>query len=1153
MKKILHIAIMSVLCALVFSCAKETSNPDAINNQVILTFTSERPQIEDVTRTEWNGETVVWSGGDKIRVGYTLNGDWMNKSTVASGDAKFYASEEVSIDSGDATIGTFDVPIGDSSFTDPNAEGNYVFYAVFPSNSTGATASAAPVVDVTLPATQTPAESSFDKLADIMVGKTAAMSLSGLPTSAIEIVWNRLVAHADLTFINMDFDGTENITSITLTATDGAKLAGNISVDVSDGSITTENAGSSIKLNGDNLSANGSSIEAWCGILPATITALDVEIKTDKATYTRSISGISKTFKKNARNTLRINMASAHREESVSSNFALFSGSITEGDYLIVYDNGAMKAEVASNRLKYSEVSPVGDVISTTDESIIWHIAASGDYWTIFNAAEEKYAAATGSNNQAQLLASGADDKSLWSVSGNSTYEFSNKARAAASSNNRYLRRNTTYGFACYANSTGGELSLYKRDTRTPLDAPASVTASLNSSANNAIDVTFSTVTNAGSYVITATPTTGAPVTKSVASSPATIADLAYSTEYTISVYAVPNNTTTYRNSAATSASGSVTTGSAPVSTGYAKLSSVNDVTTADYVIAAKVGDEYYAMSNTFGNKNSATLVTVTNGVISTSDATNYVVTITKNNNQYSISNGEEILGYSGSSTNFSTSATGNAALWTVSAGTKGSFRIANVGTNTRAICLKSDATPIVFGAYATSNVTAAQTDYYDVELFKYNGAVKTEPTTTVTPASPIALNVGSTQQLTVVTDSDGAVSYASSADGVATVSSTGLITAVSTGSATITVSTAATNTYYASTTTITVNVSNPAGNDGSQAHPFTVAEVRAYMDASESNRGPVYIQGIVSSVYAEYDQAHGTGIFYISDDGETNSAQFEAYSVKFLANNAWVNGNTQIAVGDEVIIYGGELAIFNTSTYETKQNSGSYLYSLNSSTAETVPTINVTDITGVAAAGVSGATKSVTFSNNSGWTASVDKDGTVVTAASISGTTITYTVSANTGDARNGSITVKLSKSGRTDAIAVITVGQLAGNGSTSETVSFTSSSSGGMTATAGAQSGTKNGVTIEITQGVATSGQIRIYKSATITISAPTGKKITEIEFTCTESGTTKYGPGCFNSATGYSYSGYVGTWTGNSSSVSLTAGSNQVRATEIKVTFE
>ena len=144
--------------------------------------------------------------------------------------------------------------------------------------------------------------------------------------------------------------------------------------------------------------------------------------------------------------------------------FTLYSGELTEGDYLIVYDGGAMKNTVTSSRLDYSTVTTSDNSIIGPSAGIVWHIAKSGDYWTIYSADAEMYAASTGAKNKAQLLADGTDDKCLWSVSvDDGTYDFTNKANAAANAN-ATLRKNGTYGFACYATGTGGALSLYKKN-----------------------------------------------------------------------------------------------------------------------------------------------------------------------------------------------------------------------------------------------------------------------------------------------------------------------------------------------------------------------------------------------------------------------------------------------------------------------------------------------------------------------------------------------------------------------------------------------------------------------------------------------------------------------------------------------------------------
>ncbi len=455
MKKLFILALASLFAFA--SCSKESNETPEVkdNNTVNLTFTSKRPQLKSESKTAWNGSTIVWSEGDKIRVGYTLDGNWMGQK--GAGTAKFYQSSEVSIDETDYSIGTFCVP---TNFEDQGS-GSYIFYGYYPqSANSNSDQNNAPSVDLTVPTFQTPQANSFDAAADVMLGKTASLSLSGLPTDPIEINWSRLVAHLDLTFKNLAFDGAETISSITLTANEDSKLTGIFTVDVTNGTMSAASS-NVVVMEGAHLVANSGNVEAWCCVLPVTVTSLDVEVVTDKAKYTRQISGISKTFKQNARNTLAINMSSAERTEQ-SVVYELYSGTISEGDYVIVYDGAAMKNTVSSNRLQYSDVTISENKIANPASDIVWHIAPSGAYWTIYNAAESKYAAATTSNNQAQLLADGTDDKSLWTVSGNSTYDFVNK------SNSRYLRRNTTYGFACYGESTGGALSLYKLADNTP-------------------------------------------------------------------------------------------------------------------------------------------------------------------------------------------------------------------------------------------------------------------------------------------------------------------------------------------------------------------------------------------------------------------------------------------------------------------------------------------------------------------------------------------------------------------------------------------------------------------------------------------------------------------------------------------------------------
>ena len=181
-------------------------------------------------------------------------------------------------------------------------------------------------------------------------------------------------------------------------------------------------------------------------------------------TITATFAGNDSYNSGTASYTLTVNAA----QSATSNDFALVTqaSDFVEGDYIIVYNNGAMNTTIDNGRLQTTDVTPSNNVITTDNAAIIWHIAPSGNYYTIYNAGAQKYAASTGAKNKAQLLADGTDDMSLWSVTTGTTFDFTNK-KNTANEVNATLRYNSGYGFACYSTQTGGALSLYKRTSST--------------------------------------------------------------------------------------------------------------------------------------------------------------------------------------------------------------------------------------------------------------------------------------------------------------------------------------------------------------------------------------------------------------------------------------------------------------------------------------------------------------------------------------------------------------------------------------------------------------------------------------------------------------------------------------------------------------
>ncbi len=434
-----------------------------------------------------------------------------------------------------------------------------------------------------------------------------------------------------------------------------------------------------------------------------------------------------------------------------------------------------------------------------------------------------------------------------------------------------------------------------------------------------------------------------------------------------------------------------------------------------------------------------------------------------------------------------------------------------------------------------------------------------------------VSVKVGESSEKVEVTVTDPAegatVVLASKDETVATIAE-GIVTGVAVGETEITATITAEG-YNEKVISIPVTVAaadesqdpQPAQTgSGTLEDPYTAAGAYAAVSALEADaetEAPIYVKGKVSSIKYTFSASYGTATFNISEDGTTEGTQFIAYGVYFLENKAWVEGNTQIAVGDDVIVCGTAVN-YKGETPEIANKKG-YLYSLNGKTSEYVfvpATITAGNISGVPAEGVVDAVAKVSIENGDGYEAKVTCDGTVVTAATLSAEGVTYTVSANTGDAREGSITITLTQSGQEDVVKVITVAQIAAGEKPAESIVVTinGENAGGMTGTAGEQTGSFESLTVILSNGlVASSGEVRVYKDATISFQAQNGRAIKSIVFNCQASGTTKYGPGCFAAVEGYSYEESVGTWSGSASEVTFTAASAQVRATSIVVTLE
>ena len=226
-----------------------------------------------------------------------------------------------------------------------------------------------------------------------------------------------------------------------------------------------------------------------------------------------------------------------------SGTFNKFSGTITEGDYVVTSTTYTLGNTISSNRLTNGRTNLTDGASSIIDPDVkeVWHISPDGDYWTLYNEAVSKYAAGNGTKNNSSLIDS-ITDYARWTVTGTSTYQFENLGRANGGSNtgNKWLRNNTTSGWAPYADATGGALTLYKKVlTAASINGASSVNVGTQWSPNNITeDVSGNTVTGAtyafaasdGATISTSNTSTGT----FIASAPGTVTVSATKTGFAI-------------------------------------------------------------------------------------------------------------------------------------------------------------------------------------------------------------------------------------------------------------------------------------------------------------------------------------------------------------------------------------------------------------------------------------------------------------------------------------------------------------------------------------------------------------------------------------------------------------------------------------------
>ncbi len=135
--------------------------------------------------------------------------------------------------------------------------------------------------------------------------------------------------------------------------------------------------------------------------------------------------------------------------------------------------------------------------------------------------------------------------------------------------------------------------------------------------------------------------------------------------------------------------------------------------------------------------------------------------------------------------------------------------------------------------------------------------------------------------------------------------------------------------------------VSHKAAGPGSRLRPFTADEATDFimnnLEVGQSTDDEYYIAGEIVRIDNPeknlFNAEYGNASFYIADDDDPANTQFYVYRTYYLGNRKWVEGDTQIQEGDQVVVCAKLTKYKDNKTGniipETLQKA-TYLYSLN-------------------------------------------------------------------------------------------------------------------------------------------------------------------------------------------------------------------------------
>ena len=435
--------------------------------------------------------------------------------------------------------------------------------------------------------------------------------------------------------------------------------------------------------------------------------------------------------------------------------------------------------------------------------------------------------------------------------------------------------------------------------------------------------------------------------------------------------------------------------------------------------------------------------------------------------------------------------------------------------------------------AVGTSDITVVTADGNKTAVCKITVYEPEQPSTSVQSVTinPTAasMKIGETKTLTYTilpTDAKNKnVSWSSSNSTVASVSN-GVVTAVAAGTADITVTTE--DGGKESTCKVTVKAQDvPGGHQGTLNDPLTVEEavglaeeIKGTASTTKTDKA-YYIKGTVSEKQGSFSTQFGNFTFTMTE----NSKTFTAHRVKNGSSKTSFTDESDIEVGDTVVLYGTIIMYYSNSTYTPEVNGTAsydgYVHSVSKepvavtgvSVSPKTTTVGIGEKTSLTASVIpsNAEEQGVTWTSSNSGVASVN-NGVVTGIAAGTATITVKTVDGNFTDTATITVTapVVVTSVSVSPSTAKINVGQSTSlsvsvlpSTATNKTVSWKSSNTSVATVTNGVVKGVAVG-TATITA-TSTDGSNK-SSSATITVESgsvtPVTGEVYTIEFTASGS---------------------------------------------------